>query len=127
MKRCSKCGEDKRDEAFADSSAAIDGLQAWCRDCKSRQPVSPPARSFTPVFEKLCPKCGDTKSGLDFALKREGDLSYGLQAWCKVCMKLYKRDRRARKSVAQMVFERREREAIKQFRYQAMIPKPPTP
>lgn len=35
MKECRKCGEEKDDSAFGVSRQAKDGLQSWCKQCKS--------------------------------------------------------------------------------------------
>lgn len=118
-KPCSKCGYEKRDEAFAASSASPDGLQAWCRDCKSRLPATPLQR-VPSVSEKLCTKCGVTKHPLDFSLKVADDTSFGLQAWCKVCVSTYRKNRREAANPGMLRFERHQREQIKQDRFEAL-------
>lgn len=119
MKRCTRCDCDRRPEAFANSSATADGKQAWCRDCKSRLPATP-LKPVPSVAEKLCTKCGTIKHSLDFSLKVANDTSFGLQAWCKVCVSTYRKNRRESGNVAVIRFERHQREQIKQDRFEAL-------
>lgn len=127
MKRCSKCGRDRKEGEFSRSSTTLDGLQAWCRFCKSACPPSPPI-PHVPGAEKRCTKCGHFKSGLDFSWKKSGDLSYGLQSWCKECMTIHKKAHRRGKSSAIIAWDRQQRELVKQDKYEALKKLlPPTP
>lgn len=92
-KFCSKCGEEKPYERFDVSKANIDGCQAWCKDCKSREPRAP----LEPVDEpdeKLCPRCDTVKPINDFPLKKKKKEEYGRQAWCRRCFVDYSRAQR---------------------------------
>lgn len=118
MKRCTKCGIPKLSEEFCLNSSSLDGLQSWCKECKNEHRA--PLIQGSPVFEKCCTRCSVTKSGLDFSLNREDDPSYGIQAWCKECMNKYHKERPKKKSVADLVWERQQREQIKQDKYEAL-------
>ncbi len=37
LKRCPRCAEDKPRSAFGASTTRYDGLQGWCRSCRSRK------------------------------------------------------------------------------------------
>lgn len=119
MKRCSKCGVERKEGEFHASSVTLDKLQAWCRACKSGCPPSPPAR-YVLGTEKQCTRCAVFKCGLDFALKKADDPSYGLQAWCKACAAAYQRQRHNEKKISTIVWDRQQREQVKQDRYEAL-------
>lgn len=36
MKKCSRCKQIKKTEAFAKNNTRKDGLSTWCRDCYSK-------------------------------------------------------------------------------------------
>lgn len=73
---------------------------------------------------KVCTKCGVEKHESDFAGR---GIFGGFQAWCRVCKNAHargkKRVRKKEKSVADIVWERHQREAVKQDKYEALKPK----
>lgn len=114
-KLCSKCGQEKRMDAFAVSRANIDGCQAWCRDCKSREP-RPPLEPIDEPDEKLCPRCETVKPINDFPLKKKKQEEFGRQAWCRQCFVDYVRAQRTFKD--DIKWERFQREQTKQDLYE---------
>ena len=57
MKRCSKCGRELDESQFYAHSAAIDGLQSWCKECQKTQRLSKKtAQGLNPELEKFTPR-----------------------------------------------------------------------
>lgn len=116
FKWCSKCDREKRQDEFAASSSTPDGFQRWCRDCKSRLPARPLLPLAEPVCEQECGRCHETLPAGDFSYRKKRSPEFGLQKYCKDCMRIYKRDLRQAPSLE--IFERQQRELVKRDRYE---------
>lgn len=90
-KRCTRCKQayPATPEYFYRHTRSSDGLQCWCKTCKSLSEGHKPL-SMIPVAKagnKICPKCGE-----EYAANAENFGSHkgrpdGLGAWCKSCKK----------------------------------------
>lgn len=115
-KFCSRCGLEKFYDEFAVSTAnTVDGCQAWCKACKSRQPRTP-LKEVEEGDEKLCTKCGEVKPIRLFDWKSTRDPELGKQAWCQNCIVRYSQARR--EEVRGRVAARRQLETEKLERYE---------
>lgn len=92
-KKCSRCKEVKDKGLFNKKKSTKDGLFAQCRECdnelkkerrrKNRERNE--GKPKDPDYHKTCPKCGVTKSSVDFSRNRSS--KDGLSAQCKDCSK----------------------------------------
>lgn len=86
-KPCTKCGIVKPVADFAKCAANRDGLQCWCRECKSshRRDTYPRTRPDNLARDgvKPCYRCGRTLSVEMF--HKSAEKSDGLQTMCKEC------------------------------------------
>lgn len=84
--RCSKCGSDKPVDAFARDASRTSGRFPWCRECKSAYTnARNSALSFPKDVTRLkvCPGCGEEKSGHHFYHSRAN--RGGLSSQCRAC------------------------------------------
>lgn len=106
-KTCSACGDIKATECFCKKKKAPDGLQNWCKECKSKAHKASRGKNkaretiVTPET-KRCPGCKTEKSNQDFS-KSNRDLD-GLQSYCNECKsKAHKAQREKNKARAIIV------------------------
>ena len=85
MKTCPKCLIEKDESFFSKSARRHDGLQCQCKSCeKASHAKSYEAASVIGMpAEKLCGKCGLTKSSDEF--HRHSKRPDGLQVFCRTC------------------------------------------
>jgi len=50
MKKCSKCKIEKRPSEFHKHPKSLDGLQSWCKECKSKLAISNGAREYNKKY-----------------------------------------------------------------------------
>ena len=93
VKRCAKCGVEKPLIEFANHSKTRDGLQYWCKECKSEnhqknknKPVKRRIVSSKPGM-KYCCRCGEEKPTNLFSKSKYS--KDGLKHSCKVCDKKF--------------------------------------
>jgi hypothetical protein len=89
-KFCTKCCEYKVLHDFSKRKLSKDGLDLWCKPCKSRYEKG---KSFTADYtgSKSCTTCKIEKPKIEF--HRDHRISDGLESRCKPC-----NDKRARKN-----------------------------
>ena len=108
MKKCSKCQRTLEENMFNKCASTKDGLQGWCKDCKSEYMKKRNEQKESNynnilfkldlpiekrVFEtKVCKKCGQ-ELPLSFFWKNKKSKD-GLQNWCKTCQTEYEKQRK---------------------------------
>jgi hypothetical protein len=115
LKMCNMCGFRKPVEEFSPQRGGEFGRAHYCRKHASertrewRQVVKAKRLAGelpgVTVKEKLCPKCGETKSSDDFG-KNIGTAS-GLECWCKQCSSVAQTARRNDKERAAVLKKER--------------------
>ena len=96
MKKCSKCGELKPYQKFSKNRSTSDGLQGWCKHCRSLK-RSPNAIRNKLIKENMllyglqkCRVCEEIKTYNEF--HRDSKRNRGYRSNCKDCIKDYQRD-----------------------------------
>ena len=82
MKKCNKCKIEKDNSLFSKRKLSKDGLDTWCKECKSAYGMS---RNYLPEYpgNKKCSICSLLKSNNEFNIdKRKQD---GLDNRCRMC------------------------------------------
>lgn len=85
-KRCPKCTEVRPVEDFNKNRGRVDGLNVWCKPCKSASiKAHRGGKLFTGLLDPAytCQKCGVEKASSEF-YKHKRD---GVQPWCKMCFR----------------------------------------
>jgi len=96
MKCCSVCKIELNSEHFYKRKTSRDGLRSECISCsklaikKSREKIKEKNKK-TKIFDienknKLCKKCGEVKSFVDFVKNKSKKL--GIDSYCKECHKV---------------------------------------
>ncbi|MGW1200276.1 endonuclease VII domain-containing protein [Streptomyces sp. NPDC002536] len=91
MKRCTRCGEHKPRACFAIKRTNLDGLQRYCRDCRTKYhctSLESPGKKVrlgadAPEGHKHCRGCGEVKPHGQF--HRKSSAPDGLASRCKAC------------------------------------------
>lgn len=87
MKICKRCGIEKEYDRFSITRTSKDGLNSWCKECKSNYNKSKrESRIVKEVGTKICTSCEIEK---DVALFSIGNNKDGLNNWCKECNNKY--------------------------------------
>lgn len=87
MKRCHRCATDKQEDAFGKNATTRDGLQSWCRSCRTIGQRADRAKldyARDVTRKKICPDCGEEKTGFGFHRSRVS--KDGLQRICRLCL-----------------------------------------
>jgi hypothetical protein len=87
MKCCPKCGIDKPFSGFGKNVTTKDGLQVWCRSCRTVGQRADRAKldyARDAARRKVCPDCGKEKTAFEFHRSRIS--KDGLQRVCKPCL-----------------------------------------
>jgi hypothetical protein len=83
MKICKRCSIEKDYDKFSITKTSKDGLNSWCKDCKSEYSKSKREnRIIKDTGTKLCTNCKIEK---DVDLFSIGNNKDGLNNWCKDC------------------------------------------
>ena len=83
MKVCKRCDIGKDYDRFSITKASKDGLNSWCKDCKSEYSKSKREnRVIKETGNKLCTNCKIEKDVVLFSIGNNKD---GLNNWCKDC------------------------------------------
>ena len=89
MKMCKRCSIEKDYDRFSITKASKDGLNSWCKDCKSEYSKSMrECRVVKDIGTKLCTNCEIVKDVVFFSTGNNKD---GLNNWCKDCNDEYGR------------------------------------
>jgi hypothetical protein len=89
MKMCKRCSIEKDYDRFSITKASKDGLNSWCKDCKSEYSKSMrECRVVKDTGTKLCTNCEMVKDVVFFSTGNNKD---GLNNWCKDCNDEYGR------------------------------------
>lgn len=83
---CQRCHLGQSASAFTKDSSRPDGLQVWCKACRSnaRQETKAAKQQLGPlVSHKTCRRCGEEKTAAEFV--RNAAAVDGLHHSCKVC------------------------------------------
>lgn len=91
LKQCPKCSEWKELSAFSKGRKNKDGLQYWCKACKSAYNATLKDRPKAKIEEKICSQCGILKSIDQFALNQ--NTADGRLQYCKTCRKVNYNDK----------------------------------
>jgi hypothetical protein len=90
MKVCVKCKVEKDDEFYPICAASKDGLNSWCKECKSiYNKEKRKNRNIVKEGIKICTFCKIEKDVSLFSLGNNDD---GLNNWCKECNNIYSKD-----------------------------------
>lgn len=87
MKKCKRCNIEKEHIEFSLSKNSKDGLNSWCKKCKSdynKERLK--ERKIKKDGYKTCTKCNEKKDVRLFSIGNNKD---GLNNWCKECNKNY--------------------------------------
>lgn len=87
MKKCKRCDIEKENIEFSLSRNSKDGLNSWCKKCKSEYNKEKlKERKIKKNGYKKCTKCSEEKHVKFFNIGNSKD---GLNNWCKECNKNY--------------------------------------
>lgn len=87
MKICKRCGVEKDCDKFSITKTSKDGLNSWCKDCKSEYSKSKREnRVIKETGTKFCTNCEIEKGVVLFGIGNNKD---GLNNWCKDCNNEY--------------------------------------
>lgn len=92
MKECHKCHQMKSTDDFRSDPRYSEGRRNWCKACEVEY-ARQRRKTFVPttaVAEKYCARCGQLLASDSF--RRNTSATDGLQSWCIVCERKYKRD-----------------------------------
>jgi hypothetical protein len=87
IKRCKRCNIEKEIDKFSSCKASKDGLNSWCKDCKSEYSKTKYNNRVQMDLDfKLCTKCIVEKDIKNFSKGSDYD---GFNKWCKDCQNEY--------------------------------------
>lgn len=118
MKFCNKCKTEKENVEFGKCKRNKDGLQSWCKPCKSANYKSKHNYKYKPVEvqdgQKYCRKCDTTKLLTDF--HNSNKTKDGKQGFCKDCRnsdnKEYKKKNEEKVKLAHQKYYQENKEKI---------------
>ena len=85
-KICTKCNEEKELSLFSKCRTTKDGLQYWCKNCKT----TAKPKEILPEGRKRCTKCNKVKLVTEFTQLKTGSKD-GYTSQCKNCIKKYQK------------------------------------
>lgn len=92
MKKCSKCGENKKIELFVLDKRREDGTRSYCKECYNASKRKTPKKPIPKEGHKFCAKC-QKEMLLSFFNKR---ITNGMEkhfSYCKECERDYNNNR----------------------------------
>ena len=86
-KLCKRCNTEKTNIEFSISKNSKDGLNSWCKSCKSEYSrYKNINRVFKKMDKKICSSCLVEKEINNFS---KGNTDDGFNIWCKSCQNEY--------------------------------------
>lgn len=88
-KECYKCEVTKPATEFHKASNRKDGLQGWCKQCRSEYDKLERVKHDVTVESKVCADCGKDKPADEYI--KSSRTKSGLHSYCKECFNEYQR------------------------------------